>query len=437
MLSDQALWRLYADAIASHAGTAAPELFSPAAVTSFSGLGDAQPAVVNWSIFQLGDGIPPSTGAYASRSGLFTAYWLCLSYLVEAAATSGTQRGPLRPATPGNALSTDLARYRRLLQSLQLPISGIAGRNGASSAVAGVATQDGERAGLLDAHDAVAATLDGRAPALGAAMNRCLLASLPQASELNMAASLYAGSTEFCCPRYSLDGWATGLGAWRSSPADLPPALSLSLPSPAMLAGPRSLPATLEASAAPAVAPTPEPFAGAGWPAFLGLRMPNASAAVAEPPALQRATASGVVEGLTLTLAGFGVFPIQPGDWFDAGLLEGGHATLPAGAPDFFGMGGALGLLPARAVIGYRPRLSLRAASGQLAKELAASVASIGPFTVRREPAMAAALACSGCTGMEVRFDASDSNTPVLLGVISKPVRSVNGESAPPTHKPQ
>ncbi|AEI82752.1 hypothetical protein CNE_BB1p13530 (plasmid) [Cupriavidus necator N-1] len=431
MLSDHALWRLYADAIANHAGVAAPDLFSPAAVTSFSGLGDAQPAVVNWSIFQLGNGIPASAGAYASRSGLFTAYWLCLSFLVEAAA-SMTRRGPLRPAALGDLLSTDLARYRRLLQARHLPLHGIAGR-----AVADAAPQDGQRAGLLGAHDALIATLDGRAPALSVAMNRCLIASLPEASELNMAASLYAGSTEFCCPRYSLGGWATGLGAWRSSPADLPPALSLTLPSPTTLASPRGLPATLGASAAPAAAPTPDPFVGAGWPAFLGLHMPNASAAVAERPALQRTAADGLLEGLTLTLAGFGVFPIQPGNWFDAELLEGGHATLPAGAPDFFGMDGALGLLPARAVIGFRPRLSLRAANSRLAQELAASVASIGPFSIRRAPAMAAALACSGCTGTEVRFDASDSNTPVLLGVISKPVRSVDGASAPPTHKPQ
>lgn len=409
MLSDLALWRMYAAALASHAGVAGNDVFSVAGAATFSGLGNADAQVGNWCTYQLGDGIPAAAGAYAPHSGLFAAYWLCLSYLVESAAG---QPALLRAAAGAGGLQADLARYRQAVRAWRPGPPMPAGVNAAANAMAPAALAPAQ------AHQALLAALGERVPALTAALNRCLLASQQEASDLNMAASLYAAGVVFRCPQYALDGWLAGLAAWRAAPAGGATAWSVSLPPPALAA---------LAGAAPAAA---LPAAGS-WPSFLGLQGAGGAAvagAINAAPlaAMVEGAPNGLpdgVNGLALSLGGFGVFALTPGSWFDAGLLDGGQAALPAGAPDFFGAAGALALLPTGAVIGYQPRIALRAGSPQQAQALAASLTRVGPFAVQGAAQDApGAVACRGCNGTEVSFDDGGSDVPVLLGVISKPV---------------
>lgn len=421
MLSDRALWRLYAAAIASHVGVAGSDVFSVAGVATFSGLGSADAQVGNWCTYQLGDAIPAAAGAYAPRSGLFAAYWLCLSYLVQSAAA---QPGLLQAAAGASGLQSDLTRYRQAVLAWRPGPATSTGANFAAN-VAIDAMAGGATAAALDAHRALLVWLGGRMPALTAALNRCLQAAQQEASDLNMAASLYAAGTVFRCPQYAIDGWLTGLAAWRAAPAGAATAWSVSVPPQGLAPLPGAAPAAL-----PGAAP-PDPTDAGSWPSFLDLHASGGTVAAgalnaASPSTTVDGAADGLldeVNGLTLSLGGIGVFALSPGNWFDARLLGGGQAALPAGAPDFFSAAGALALLPTGAVIGYQPRVTLRAGSPQQAQALATALTRVGPFAVQgMVQDVPGVMACRGCNGTEVSFDASGSDVPVLLGVISKPV---------------
>lgn len=89
-----------------------------------------------------------------------------------------------------------------------------------------------------------------------------------------------------------------------------------------------------------------------------------------------------------MDFVGLKVFNLTPGQWFDLGLLQTYKNQLLPNAPDFFSAGGSLARLPAQAVIGFNPTITLSMAHSDYAnmhstfQAQATAAVGLGPFTI-------------------------------------------------------
>ncbi|WDU63102.1 hypothetical protein LRS56_00455 [Pseudomonas poae] len=379
MLTDQSLWQLYIQAVSRQAGLMPNEVFSVAGFNTFSGLGSPASEICNWCIYLLGNGIPTANATYAAQSGVFSAYWIYLSYLLQRA----TQPRLLARAPAANAV--DFEEYRQLISAhLATPPAARANR------LFSTGTDP-----LASAHRGLLSTLGPRAPEIAAALNQCWLAAQPEKVESNMWAQITDGAQPFLCPGYALDNWSSTFASWLNRSAGTPvrvfEQLGMGLPDPA------------QGNARRLLSTNP-------WPAFFQ-STPTAT------PLLALAQPQAPSMSMSLAMSAFESFPLLAQRWLDRSFFDAERYPLPTGAPPFLSADGPLGLLPSRAVIGFQPSLTLRASSGPTARQLANNLNRIGPFAVQASASTAVPVA-NNASQVDLHFDASDSNVPVLLGVV-------------------
>ncbi len=63
---------------------------------------------------------------------------------------------------------------------------------------------------------------------------------------------------------------------------------------------------------------------------------------------------------LDISFTGLSLLPIQPGIWLRSALIQQFKNSLRTGSGEFFGENGTLNLLPAQAIVGFEPKVSLK-----------------------------------------------------------------------------
>jgi len=395
VLTDQSIWQLYTQTLSNQAQLTEGQVFSVAGLNTYSGLGSPLNDICNWCIYLLGNGVPSPSGTYSPHSGLFSAYWLYLSYLLQSAAARPSSQLTAGPAVPN---ATDFDQYRQLL-STRLTMPPVSSARLFSTGVDPLAST----------HQALTSALSSRAPAIVAALNQCWLASQQEANVINMPVRMSDGATAFLCPGYALENWATTFLNWKSASTTnvrtVLEDISLGLPTPA--------PQLRTASAS-----APQP-----WPSFLELYAAPSAAIPQSRPILT--SAYNVSIRLELSMEALDCFVLTPAAWLDRELFDAPRYPLLPGAPPFLDANGPIGLLPTRVMIGFRPNLTMHTDSAQLAEYLAGSVTRIGPFGVQASTHAVIASAENPGT-LDVHFNSTNSDVPLLLGVISAPPATVN-----------
>ncbi len=131
---------------------------------------------------------------------------------------------------------------------------------------------------------------------------------------------------------------------------------------------------------------------------------------------------------ISVMFTGLAAISIFPGQWYDGGIVETYKDQLLASAPQFFGEGGSMGLLPTRLILGFEPTITVQLENTDYSSfknafqaQATASV-GIGPFSIGN-----ASFSTYGDKG-DVRFDDDTSSfvvgpvkstLPLLLGVVS------------------
>lgn len=395
MLTDQSIWQLYTQTLSNQAQLTEGQVFSVAGLNTYSGLGNPLYDICNWCIYLLGNGVPSPSGTYSPHSGLFSAYWLYLSYLLQSAATWPSRQLTAGPAAPD---ATDFEQYRQLLSTrLAMPPA-----HRARLFSTGIDP-------LASAHHALTSALNPRAPAIVAALNQCWLASQQEANAINMPVRMSDGAMAFLCPGYVLENWAMTFLNWKSdsttSVRTILENIGISLPTPAP-----------QLRAASASAPQP-------WPSFVELYAAPPATIHQSRPSLPNSYKASI--SLELSMEALDCFVLTPAAWLNRELFDAPRYPLLPGAPPFLDANGPIGLLPTRVMIGFRPNLTMHTDSAQLAEYLADSVTRIGPFDVKAtaHPVIASA----GNPGvLDIHFDSTNSDVPLLLGVISAPPAPVH-----------
>ncbi|WP_454876235.1 hypothetical protein [Pseudomonas farris] len=400
MQSDSSIWQLYRQALSNWAHVTGSDVLSVAAIDTFSDLGSPDTGLCNWSIYQLGNGIPSPTGSYAPHSGLFSSYWIYLSYLLQDVAPVPVHLQENASAPPPQV---NFERYRQLLLTTLPPQTAIA-QNGLCPASSTPSTTD-----LAAVHQSMTSTFINRAPQIIKALNQCWLASLQEPTALNMVVST-ADATASRCPGFTLEQWAQTLPSWRGSGLS---ALRSNAPTALLNAVDIVLPSVPDSTLGAQLLTT------ADLPSFIGLNL----ASPMHTAMCSLANLSNTSVTMSLSLEQFGSFALSPAAWFDADFFDGSRYIAPPNAADFFSENGAIGLLPSHAVIGFRPHLTLRVSNLAKAQDLANSVTRIGPFNLQATATVQLPADAGGSSGeVDIHFDAQDSNLPVLLGVISRQV---------------
>ncbi len=131
---------------------------------------------------------------------------------------------------------------------------------------------------------------------------------------------------------------------------------------------------------------------------------------------------------ISVMFTGLASVPINPGQWYDGGIVETYKNKLLASAPQFFGEVGSMGLLPTSLIVGFEPTITVSLENADYSSfkntfqaQATASV-NIGPFSIG-----SASYSTYGDMG-NVSFNDSSSSIvigpvkstlPLLLGVIS------------------
>jgi hypothetical protein len=91
---------------------------------------------------------------------------------------------------------------------------------------------------------------------------------------------------------------------------------------------------------------------------------------------------------IEVMFTGLATVPIQPGEWYDGGIVETFKNKLLATAPQFFGEGGSMGLLPTSLIIGFEPKITMTLENSDYAsfknqyQAQATASLDIGPFSI-------------------------------------------------------
>jgi len=132
---------------------------------------------------------------------------------------------------------------------------------------------------------------------------------------------------------------------------------------------------------------------------------------------------------LAVDFAGFGLFQIAPGPWWDNGSLIKNFPKLKPGAPAFFSDGGALARLPYQVVLGFVPTIKLKMTASDYSNVKSSWQAQttvsigIGPFRIG-----SASFSAYG-EKQNIKYDDASatvtigpiqSTLPMMLGVISQ-----------------
>lgn len=131
---------------------------------------------------------------------------------------------------------------------------------------------------------------------------------------------------------------------------------------------------------------------------------------------------------IDVMFTGLNTVQINPGQWYDSGIVETYKSKLLASAPQFFGQGGAMGLLPTALILGFEPTITLTLENSDYSsfkstyQASATASLNIGPFSIGN----ASYSTYGGKSNMTFNDQKNtivvgpvQSTLPLLLGVIS------------------
>lgn len=442
----QDLWQKWMGAVQAAAlpgGINAQQQFSAGSTTLNIDLGNADPAVVNYYIHGLGDVVPADSPSYSAGSSLLSSYAVFLDWIDPGAvlnpnldsqinlatttlntaqttfnnvfgqaATAYTNARAVFPNLPAfqdwvgsnypsyvqanDALIGAASAYNNLMIQKYGPgytvlqaAKNKVGVNGAQSLMGQNAFNMAVKSGSIAPPGAQAVVIGGTTP--------------PPASTL----------VSTLTPSYTLQAFTGKYGEWQA----------------ASVAGKTSAGASITVDASTASYNMDK----SGWSAsakasWLGSFFTFGLGGSASGETTSIDTTSSDFS-LQVDFTGFGAFPIAPGLWWDAGVIATYRKQLKAGAPDFFGEGGALAAVPTQIVVGFEPTITLKMSASDYSNvkkswtaEATTSI-GIGPFRLGNLSGSA------NGTKQDINFsDASATVTigplksalPVLLGVVSQ-----------------
>jgi hypothetical protein len=442
MAGNDDLWQQYAKQIIE---IAAPQFdptkqqLSIASSTLAVDLGNADPAMANNYAFEIGNTIPAAGPAYVPGSGLLTAYRLFLDSVglggtpdpnidaqvnmaaAERAAAqanfSDVQAEAVHAWISFTAIDPNMA-FQEYVAEQQPQYSNA--RNALLQADTRYEQLQTMRYGV--AYEVIAeangeTSLDGGAGDLAMPNRFNMPVKSASIAVANAAASLPGQTPEgpasalipSFAPAFGLDGFSAAYREWQAASAG----------------GARPMSITLDGGS-PGSGWTDSGWAiqgESGFGSFLSVW--------SEVSALQDSqTAFGDTSNyrMQIDFVGMQAFAISPGQWFDLGLLQAFKPKLSPNAPPLFSAGGALARLPAQAVIGFAPTLTLTMAQPDYAAMRTAfeapgtAAVGLGPFTIGSAHSSTYAGKASAqfkddsCT---IVIPPPPGTLPVLLGVIS------------------
>ena len=168
-----------------------------------------------------------------------------------------------------------------------------------------------------------------------------------------------------------------------------------------------------------------------GWSASLAASFTDFftfSAAGSASKQTQQVNTQSSQFAIDVMFTGLNTVQINPGQWYDSGIVETFKSKLLASAPQFFGQGGAMGLLPTDLILGFEPTITLTLENSDYSsfkstyQAQATASLNIGPFSIGN-----ASFSTYGDKGNITFNDQKntivigpvESTLPMLLGVIS------------------
>jgi hypothetical protein len=131
---------------------------------------------------------------------------------------------------------------------------------------------------------------------------------------------------------------------------------------------------------------------------------------------------------MDVMFTGLNTVQINPGQWYDSGIVETYKNQLLSTAPQFFGQNGSMGLLPTALILGFEPTITLQLENSDYTsfkntyQASATASVNIGPFSIGN-----ASYSTYGSKGnmsfndqkSSIVIGPVQSTLPLLLGVIS------------------
>lgn len=444
MTTTDDLWYMYGQQIQQQAAPAfdpTTQQFSLAATTLSVDLGNADPAIVNEYIYNIGNTIPSGSPAYAPGSALLTSYQLFLDAIdlkgdpnpnldsqisIASAAMTGAQNNFI---TVQAAAVAAWKTYQAINPNIgfsdyttqQYPTY-IQAKNALSAATAKWQQLMTQKYG--QGYEVIAAARNNLSATGGAS-------DITMANAYNMAVKTgvvaAAGSTPMLpgqtpagpastlissfAPSFSLGSFTPVYQQWQAaSAAGSPPAASIHV----------------DGSAASAE------WASMGWAAeseglfslgFFDLFAKNTTSSDS-----QSSFAFSDGFDMQIDFTGLSVFTVTPGPWFDLGIIKTYKDQLLPNAPAFFTPGGSLARYPYQAVVGFQPKITLMMSNANYSsfkstfQSNTTAAFGFGPFVVG-ETNVSTYSDKSGVafsdSNASITIAPPPSTVPVLLGVIS------------------
>lgn len=448
-ISTMDVWKKY---YASLATLVAGEFDGDKQAISFAGttlmidIANADPAVSNQNIFNVGNVLPAWSPCYAPYGGLFSTYTVFLDNInlggdidpnlqsqiniaqaaynaaqsnfsgatgVQAQAiTAWTQYKAINPGIDFNTFvqsqfplyisaKQDLQGKESKLQGLQIQAYGagyeiIADARNHCSSTAGAAAID-----MQNPYNMPVKT-GATAPAGSGA------AVLPGATPTPASSSLIPSFA----PAFALDGFTAIFQEWQTKSVNN-----------VQDAGPITVTADSGTG----------DWSNYGWAAAAGTDVGFADffsleAAGSGQSNTQTANTQSSKFSLEVKFTGLQTVSINPGAWYDGGIVETFREKLLPNAPAFFGEGGSMGLLPTSLIVGFEPTIVLTLENAdydsfksQYQAQATASL-NIGPFRIGSASYSTysdkTAIKCDDSTST-ITIGPVKSSLPLLLGVIS------------------
>lgn len=373
-------------------------------------LGNKNPEIVNELIYELGNTIPAWGPTYAPYSALATSYATYLSWIDLGGSTDPNIRSQLNKASSdlNAAQSNFLTVQAKAVKAYQTakeinpkltfsqfvnssyPVylsaqGALIGAQSAYDKVATLAFGPGYKVIQADANKMSAAMGGGgaldntmqnannMACAIGAVAPAGSVSTLPGEEPTDDPSQLQT----IYRPSYGLSSFDSIYSQWQSA----------SVNKQYSAGGTISLGASAKAY----------DWSDTGWSATGGvkfaygfIKVNGSGGAKSEEISVDWSSASNSVK---VEFTGLSILPIAQGPWFDASAIANYHQNLlpgepPTKTPTFFGPHGSLALLPAKAILGFEPTLTLSfdsATYAQVKSKFSASGSGgiqIGPFTI-------------------------------------------------------
>ncbi len=370
------LWQIYGQQILKQAAPDFDPLkqqFSLASSTLSVDLGNADPAIVNGYVFNIGNTIPANSPAYAPGSGLFSSFDVFLDSinlkgnpdpnidsqinLANAALTNaqnnftGLQTKAVAAWNAAKAIDPTITFANFVNQQYSVYNAALSTLNAATANFQGLMIKKyGQGYSLIQAARNNMSALSGAGNMsmantfnmlvkTGAVAPPGSVAVLPGQDPPVPASSL----VQYYLPSYSLQGFAAQYAQWQANSANgTGNAVSIHVDSTAT-AGSWSQFGFKAAAQAE--------FAYDFFSAFVK------SSAQSDT---QSSFTTSDSFSLDIDFVGLNSFLVAPGPWFDNGILTTYKNQLLPNSPPFFSSDGSLARLPYQAVIGFEPTLTLK-----------------------------------------------------------------------------